>query len=130
MPSFSVRFRGVERLRRQLRTRREVLAPAVAAALFVEGETVMAEAKTETPVDTGNLRGSGTVRPPTIEGDRVSVELGFGGPAAPYAPIVHEDLAAAHPVGKAKFLEDPVDRARRGFGRRLAERVRGRLARG
>ena len=45
--------------------------------------------------------------------------LGYGGngdpinprtgqPASTYMVDVHEDLTARHPVGKAKFLEDPV----------------------
>ena len=31
-----------------------------------------------------------------------------GQPASTYMVDVHEDLTARHPVGKAKFLEDPV----------------------
>lgn len=31
-----------------------------------------------------------------------------GQPASAYATTVHEDLNATHPIGKAKFLEDPV----------------------
>lgn len=31
-----------------------------------------------------------------------------GQPASAYMVEVHEDLTARHPVGKAKFLEDPV----------------------
>lgn len=45
--------------------------------------------------------------------------LGYGGngdpinpktgrPASEYMVAVHEDMEAVHPVGKAKFLEDPV----------------------
>lgn len=31
-----------------------------------------------------------------------------GEPSSRYAVVVHEDLEAVHPNGKAKFLEDPV----------------------
>lgn len=31
-----------------------------------------------------------------------------GQPASKYMVAVHEDLSAQHPVGKAKFLEDPI----------------------
>lgn len=31
-----------------------------------------------------------------------------GQPASAYMVAVHEDLTANHPVGKAKFLEDPI----------------------
>ena len=41
-----------------------------------------------------------------------------GQPASAYVLAVHEDLSAHHPVGKAKFLEDPVrDYATRKFPR-------------
>ena len=39
-------------------------------------------------------------------GDPVNPKTGK--PASSYALIVHEDLYAHHPIGKAKFLEDPV----------------------
>lgn len=31
-----------------------------------------------------------------------------GMPASSYMVVVHEDLSANHPIGKAKFLEDPT----------------------
>lgn len=39
-------------------------------------------------------------------GDPVNPKTGK--PASYYAVYVHEDLNAVHPIGKAKFLEDPV----------------------
>lgn len=39
-------------------------------------------------------------------GDPVNPKTGR--PASSYAVVVHEDLSANHPIGKAKFLEDPV----------------------
>lgn len=39
-------------------------------------------------------------------GDPVNPKTGK--PASAYAVAVHEDLSAVHPIGKAKFLEDPV----------------------
>ena len=36
------------------------------------------------------------------------VEVYFGGPAAPYAYIVHENPNARHPVGNYKYLENAV----------------------
>jgi hypothetical protein len=81
-------------------------APSVlAAALYQEAETVMTQAKGLTPVDTGALRASGHVEPPVLQGDTVTVTLGFG---TDYAVYVHENLTARHPVGEAKFLERPV----------------------
>jgi hypothetical protein len=41
-----------------------------------------------------------------------------------YAVIVHEDLEAIHPVGKAKFLEDPIrDYASEKFPRTVIKHV-------
>lgn len=57
------------------------------------------------PVDLGTLRASGLVEPPIISGTKVRIVVAFGGPAASYAYIVHEDLEAHHTVGQAKYLE-------------------------
>ena len=78
---------------------------ALESAMFLEQEAVIAAAKEKTPVDTGVLRGSGTVLPPKVSGTQVTVESGFGGAAAGYAVAVHERLGTHHPVGEAKFLE-------------------------
>ena len=96
-----------------------------AAALFQEGELVMAQAKRRTPVDTGVLQSSGRVAAPRVggAGSDVSVELSFGGAAAPYAVTVHEDLSAKHPTGQAKFLEQPLLESTVGMAARLARRI-------
>lgn len=55
-----------------------------------------------------------------------SAKLGFGGNGDPvnprtgehassYMTEVHEDLSAYHPIGKAKFLEDPIRAREKGF---------------
>lgn len=88
-------------------------APSVLAnALHQEAETIMTKAKLLTPVDTsphpphaGQLRASGHVLPPVIQGDTVTVTLGFG---TDYAVYVHEILTSRHPIGQAKFLEQPA----------------------
>lgn len=70
----------------------------------------MTEAKARTPVDKGALKSSGYVHPPQYRGREITVEMGFGGPAAPYAVYVHEDLDAWHkPPGQARFLASVVD---------------------
>lgn len=83
---------------------------AAGAALYVEAEIEMTEAKARTPVDKGALKSSGYVHPPQYRGREITVEMGFGGPAAPYAVYVHEDLDAWHkPPGQARFLASVVD---------------------
>lgn len=75
--------------------------------MYQLGESIMTKAKLLCPVDTGNLRSTGHVEPPKHEGGRVIVRLAFGGSATDYAIYVHENLLARHPVGQAKYLEQP-----------------------
>lgn len=144
-----------------------------AAALYLEGERVMREAKQNfTPVSAtkggtkgGTLKNSGMVEPPVYSGGtpapRVfvagssgpaqihqsagkgwSVRLSFGGGASAYALAVHEHLSEHSPYSwrKAeadgrginwrlpgtgpKYLEKPLEAARRGLQERIAEKVR------
>lgn len=111
--------------------------------LYRLGEKIMTEAKRQTPVDTGNLRASGHVLPPSWSGDALEVVLGFGGPAGAgnvagdanrehvgYAVAVHENLAAAHRVGKAKYLEDPLMDAAARASEEMGNELRRELERG
>lgn len=51
-----------------------------------------------------------------------------GKPASSYMSVVHEDLDAYHPNGKAKFLEDPVrEYARENFPRTVMRYVQDAL---
>lgn len=80
-----------------------------------------------TPVDTGALRASHRVEGPTGTGTMKTIAVTVGGPAAPYAWVVHENLKARHPVGQAKFLETAVQQARPRFNTMLADALK-RLA--
>lgn len=91
-----------------------------ARALRSIGEVWMTLAKRRTPVDTGVLRSSGHVRGPEKIGTVWQVVLIFGGPAAPYARTVHENLTARHKVGQAKYLESVVLERRPTFAREIA----------
>jgi len=103
------------------------LEAAAAGEIQAEHELIMTEAKLRTPVDTGALRGSGHVQPTVREGTALVSRGGFGGPAAPYAVYVHENLTARHPVGRAKFYESALVEAAPGLPDRLAARIRARL---
>lgn len=120
-------FDGGDELRRVIRELGPRASRAVARALYQQGEVIMTEAKKRTPVDTGALRASGHVHPLEITAGQVAVLLGFGGPSAPYAIYVHENLHAHHPVGQAKFLESAVLEAASTLGARLAEVLRAEL---
>ena len=96
---------GVVEMRRKFERLVREFPEAVGSALHEELEIELLEAKQRTPVDTGALRASGFVEGPKVRRGHISDRIVFGGPAAPYAVIVHEDLEAHHPVGQAKFLE-------------------------
>lgn len=82
---------------------------ALVAALYQEAQEILTIAKERyVPVDTGALRASGFVEPPTLTPNGATMSIGFGGPSAPYAVIVHEDLTKRHRVGEAKYLEIPL----------------------
>jgi hypothetical protein len=96
---------------------------ALTQAVFMEANDVLNESKKIVPVDTGNLKGSGRVEPPVVSGSGVSVEVTYGGAAAPYALYVHEDLNASHAPGKsAKYLEIPALQRKPLFTRNVKER--------
>ena len=81
------------------------------------------------------LRSTGYVELPTEDGGTVSVELGYGGVAGKgkgakevgYAVYVHENLEAHHPVGQAKYLEQPVNQAKSDMGSRIIDDAKAQL---
>jgi len=94
-------------------------------ALYREGAIIFEESQDEVPLDTGNLRASGKLGLPKVEGKDVVVEISYGGAAADYAVIVHEDLEMNFRNGKkAKYLEDPLKRRIKGMDGRLLLAVR------
>ena len=76
-----------------------------ASSSYMWAEGVMNESKRECPVDKGFLRASGVVDEPNVSSDGFKITLEY---PMEYAVYVHENLEANHPVGKAKFLEDPM----------------------
>lgn len=95
----------------------------VARAMYEEALIEMKESMERTPVLTGALRGSHVTQLPKIEGDTISVTIEVGGPSAPYALYVHEDMDAYHKVGQAKFLESVIMESAKDMPRRIASRV-------
>ena len=104
------------------------------------GLDLLGKAVRDAPVDTGDLRGSGTAAfgdNVIAEGDedgnidivgtasrkaKPEVTVGFG---VPYAHRQHEDLEYHHPRGgKAKYLEDPLKQNAKQYVRHIAEKVR------
>jgi hypothetical protein len=95
----------------------------VARALYAEAQIEANESKRRTPVDTGSLRASHEVQRPQVNGRDISVDITVGGPAAPYAIVVHEDLEADHPVGRARFLASTLEESAPHMAQRLSKRI-------
>lgn len=121
--AFSIDLQGFDAVDAKLRALTDGFPEEVARALYAEAEIEMTEAKRRTPVDTGALRASGTVQPPNAQGARIAVTMGFGGAAAPYAVVVHENLEAFHRVGQAKFLESTLRESAPYMAERIARRI-------
>lgn len=87
----------------------------VAAGLYRTGVRILNRSQELVPVDTGRLKGSGRVLQPEVEGDRVTVTVGYG---ADYALIVHE----IHPT-KSKYLEQAAGEELREIGPTVAASI-------
>lgn len=138
MSEFSVNWNGEAGL--------ELVRRAAAAALYEEGERIMADSQENyCPVapDGGALRSTGHVSPPERTEDGITVTLSYGGPAVRYAVPTHEHLSEHSPyswrvaeargtgvhwnVGGPKYLELPVLAAASGFTERVGADARERL---
>lgn len=117
--------RGAEQLERKLRKLSSKVGDRALAALTLEGELIVTDAKKNfVPVDLGPLRASGRVQRSTRRGNLMEVEIGFGGPATLYALEQHENADFTHTVGEDKYLEKPLMAAVPGMSRRIARTLR------
>jgi hypothetical protein len=104
---------------------------AVARAQYIETEIDATEAKERTPVHLGNLKNSvHAIGPTTNAAGQIETAIVAGGPSAPYAIYVHEDLDAFHKVGEAKFIESVIRESRPFMKDRIAKRARALVRRG
>jgi hypothetical protein len=83
-------------------------------------------------VVSGNLRATGHVELPKISSNGASVQLGYGGPAAPYALAVHENpntgkSDTGSQVGEWKYLEKPYKQHLKGMDARVAKDMKAAL---
>lgn len=116
-------LKGVEGVRRKLERLAQQMPNEVARAMFEEMQIEATESRKRTPVDTGALRASHHVLKPDISNRDIKVSIEVGGPSAPYAIIVHEDLQAFHKVGQAKFLESTILESAPFMAKRIANRI-------
>lgn len=96
---------------------------------------ILEDSLKEVPRQTSTLAKSAFI---SIEGNyRIGFTgtVGYGGNGDPVNPVsgerasqymivVHEDLTARHPTGKAKFLEDPVRRYQARMGARASQFIK------
>lgn len=125
MATRPIQLIGHEEVKAKIRKRSHDINGYLAAALFIEGNKIMRASQMECPVDTGTLRRSAYVAPPTGQRNPI-VELGYG---TNYALAVHE-INKKYRVGKWRFLRDPFNAMSRGFEDRLARTVRRNIASG
>ena len=122
----SVKFKDIDRIAAAIAVTGRLGAIEAAKALRHEAQEVLAKSLDEVPVDTGALKASARMVPETgveTKGNTVSVAITYGSTAEDYAVIVHEDLTAFHPHGKAKYLEGPLIRQLVGISDRIAAKV-------
>lgn len=114
---------GGDKVRGTIKRVKSGFIDEVGRALYQETQIEATEVKRRTPVDTGTLRGTIHVVGPFRSGNRIWTLIACGGPAAPYAVYVHENLSAFHKVGQAKFLESVILESRAFMGARVAKRI-------
>lgn len=80
---------------------------ATAMAINDVALEIAARADDLVPFDTGVLSRSQQIEPPTIQ--NLTATITYGGPAAPYALVQHENMEYQHRAGRsAKYLERPA----------------------
>ena len=109
-------------------------------ALVAACEEIITESMLQVPHDTGTLEMSAFWEVTGHYKTGWNATLGYGGNGDPINPktgkrassymlAVHENLSAHHPIGKAKFLEDPVrEYAERKFPRTVFKYAQDSLA--
>lgn len=127
MIHFKLDWKGFRQVDKALEQMIRQVPQGVGVGLYLEAEQIMSTSKREVPVDTGRLRSTGYVQLPQMKGTQIGVTLGYG---TNYAVYVHEILSARHVVGKAKYLQDPLERAAQGLGNRVAKHAARYIARG
>ena len=127
---------GEGKIRKRLKKLERTIPIEVGAALYQEALIITADSMRHTPVDVTTTQGGGTLRDshetsaPRWKGKTLQVDIQVGGPAAPYAVIVHERVLAPsgkpvrHIVGNAKFLENAVLAAAPTLRDKIAKRIK------
>ncbi|MBC8587108.1 HK97-gp10 family putative phage morphogenesis protein [Paratissierella segnis] len=94
------------------------VSDVVEDALLDCGNDLQQKSVDITPKDTGTLRGSAFTEAENTS--KPSVIVGFD---EEYAIFVHENLEAHHPVGQAKFLEQPLNENKDKYVKHIGDKV-------
>lgn len=120
----SFEIRGTKQVNRKLQDYADLFPEVAADALFDQMHDVLEpEVYESTPEKYGDLRSTIRTEESVRKGKIISCSIVAGGDEAPYALFVHEDLDAFHPIGDAKYIERPLNRAARSFGQELGARL-------
>ena len=117
MSNFKVDFPNLDKVIKKLKGVPDAVDKEFAKTLFTELEEVAGRSKESfVPVDTGALRGTLHVTTPIISrGNKVFSSIAAGGPSAPYALAVHENLSPSVrwsvPGTGPKYIETPLNEA-------------------
>jgi hypothetical protein len=114
---------GAAAMKKKFERLKEKLPDEVGRALYEETQIEEKEVVRRTPKETGDLRSTVHIVGPIREGRTVYCLILAGGPDAPYAFIVHEDLDAHHDVGQAKYIESVLMESRSFMGVRVMNRI-------
>lgn len=117
-------LKDTQNVRKKIQSLLKVMPNIMKTAVREEAEIEATESKRRTPVDLGTLRSTIHVEgPDLLPNGSVTAAIVAGGPAAPYAVYVHEDLAAHHKVGQAKFIESTLKESAPFLPARVAKRI-------
>jgi hypothetical protein len=114
MAVFDIVFEGFDALKSFFNRVPEQAALEQRKVLYKHALMMFAESQLQVPYENGDLQRSGVVE--ASVGRIPEVLIGYGGNAAPYALVQHENLDYNHATEKngfdtkrkAKYLEDPV----------------------
>lgn len=99
-------MKGVREAMAAIRDRGRRVEQGARRAVYIVELNILNFSQRIVPVDKGVLRSTGDASIPTTRAGIIRGRVSYGGPAAPYAAKVHEDLHARHSDGQsAKFLE-------------------------
>jgi hypothetical protein len=119
-------------MRPELERVQRLMADGAAEGLHDAGEDLLGAAQLDAPIETGRLRGSGTIDPlgrgPVLidrARRRLKIIVAF---TVVYAARQHEEITWEHPLGgKAKYLEGNLLAMAPRYNRYIANKIRAKL---